>query len=346
VTALSASDLREALDFLGEAEAVTGPDPFPTELLDRFRELIRCEFAAYCELDRVEQQLLHYEGCANTRALDGAGVPDIDVYWCLREQHPSCWYQERTLDFSARKLSDFLTSRQLRRLEIYAEWFQPWGVEYELVAGLPAPLSHTKVFLFDSGRRDFSERDRILLDLLRPHLVALYRTARDRRLTIELMAAEETGTHFVVLGPGASIDFADAGARALLERYFEGEKNGRMPELVGAWLRRESTRVNGQGALLRPSRPLAVEGKPGRLLVRRVGWTLLILEEDVAVARLTRREREIIDHLAAGRSNLAIALTLSIAEGTVRKHLEHLYRKLGVTNRTEAVARFRQIRTG
>jgi DNA-binding CsgD family transcriptional regulator len=119
-----------------------------------------------------------------------------------------------------------------------------------------------------------------------------------------------------------------------------------MPELVGAWLRRESTRVNGQGALLRPSRPLAVEGKPGRLLVRRVGWTLLILEEDVAVARLTRREREIIDHLAAGRSNLAIALTLSIAEGTVRKHLEHLYRKLGVTNRTEAVARFRQIRTG
>lgn len=55
------------------------------------------------------------------------------------------------------------------------------------------------------------------------------------------MGAEETGDYLVVLGLRGSIDFADAGACALLKRYFEGEKNGRVPELVGAWLRREST---------------------------------------------------------------------------------------------------------
>jgi DNA-binding NarL/FixJ family response regulator len=44
-------------------------------------------------------------------------------------------------------------------------------------------------------------------------------------------------------------------------------------------------------------------------------------------------------HVAAGRSNADIARDLFVAEGTVRKHLEHSYRKLGVTNRMSAVAR-------
>jgi DNA-binding CsgD family transcriptional regulator len=51
---------------------------------------------------------------------------------------------------------------------------------------------------------------------------------------------------------------------------------------------------------------------------------------------LTRREREILDHLAAGATNAQIAKTLNISAATVRKHLEHSYQKLGVSNRTAA----------
>jgi DNA-binding CsgD family transcriptional regulator len=43
-------------------------------------------------------------------------------------------------------------------------------------------------------------------------------------------------------------------------------------------------------------------------------------------------------HVAAGRSNADIAERLCIAESTVRKHLEHSFRKLGVTGRLAAVA--------
>ena len=43
-------------------------------------------------------------------------------------------------------------------------------------------------------------------------------------------------------------------------------------------------------------------------------------------------------HVAAGRSNADIADRLFIAESTVRKHLEHSFRKLGVTSRLAAVA--------
>jgi DNA-binding CsgD family transcriptional regulator len=56
-------------------------------------------------------------------------------------------------------------------------------------------------------------------------------------------------------------------------------------------------------------------------------------------ASLTVQERRVLMHVAGGRSNAEIARELFVAPGTIRKHLEHSYRKLGVTNRVSAVAR-------
>ena len=53
---------------------------------------------------------------------------------------------------------------------------------------------------------------------------------------------------------------------------------------------------------------------------------------------LTVQERRVLQHVAAGLSNAEIAERLFVAPCTVRKHLENAYRKLGVTNRTAAVA--------
>jgi DNA-binding CsgD family transcriptional regulator len=47
----------------------------------------------------------------------------------------------------------------------------------------------------------------------------------------------------------------------------------------------------------------------------------------------TGREREIVDLLMEGKSNRQIAQALGIAEATVKKHLHHVYRKLGVRSR-------------
>jgi DNA-binding NarL/FixJ family response regulator len=51
---------------------------------------------------------------------------------------------------------------------------------------------------------------------------------------------------------------------------------------------------------------------------------------------LTRREREVLELIAAGRSNKRIARELGIAEKTVKTHVGHLMGKLGVTDRTQA----------
>ena len=58
---------------------------------------------------------------------------------------------------------------------------------------------------------------------------------------------------------------------------------------------------------------------------------------------LTSRELEVLGMLAAGRSNQAIADELVVTLDTVKKHVGHVLGKLGAANRTEAVARAREL---
>jgi LuxR family transcriptional regulator, maltose regulon positive regulatory protein len=58
---------------------------------------------------------------------------------------------------------------------------------------------------------------------------------------------------------------------------------------------------------------------------------------------LTGRELEVLQMLAAGRSNRAIASQLVVSLDTVKKHVSHILGKLGAANRTEAVARAREL---
>ena len=62
----------------------------------------------------------------------------------------------------------------------------------------------------------------------------------------------------------------------------------------------------------------------------------LSLEDRANDARLSPREKEILSHLVAGRSNKLIARHLSIAEATVKVHLKSVQRKIRVENRTQA----------
>jgi ATP/maltotriose-dependent transcriptional regulator MalT len=58
-----------------------------------------------------------------------------------------------------------------------------------------------------------------------------------------------------------------------------------------------------------------------------------------ARAALTRREREVLDLVAAGATNAAVAEALVVAPGTVKKHLDNVYAKLGVSSRAAAADR-------
>ena len=61
------------------------------------------------------------------------------------------------------------------------------------------------------------------------------------------------------------------------------------------------------------------------------------------VEPLSRRELEVLHIMALGRTNVEIARQLIVSPGTVKAHTASIYRKLDVANRTEAVARARQL---
>jgi DNA-binding NarL/FixJ family response regulator len=55
----------------------------------------------------------------------------------------------------------------------------------------------------------------------------------------------------------------------------------------------------------------------------------------VAVPRLSFRERQIIELIQQAKSNKEIAYELCLTVGTVKEYVYHIFRKLGVTNRTQ-----------
>jgi DNA-binding CsgD family transcriptional regulator len=81
-------------------------------------------------------------------------------------------------------------------------------------------------------------------------------------------------------------------------------------------------------------------------LVEQIGVRyLLLLEEQtlsalnsLEILGLSQRETEVLALVMQGKENKTIAAQLSIHNGTVRKHLENIYRKLGVGSRTEAIS--------
>ena len=64
-----------------------------------------------------------------------------------------------------------------------------------------------------------------------------------------------------------------------------------------------------------------------------------LTRESIGRFGLTHREAEILRLVAQGHTNKEVAARLYVSPLTIRTHLEHIYEKLGVGNRTEAVAR-------
>lgn len=98
-----------------------------------------------------------------------------------------------------------------------------------------------------------------------------------------------------------------------------------------------------------PREPLRVERDGTCLLVRHLceaDHCLLLLEErqtagefvSFAQDGLTRRETEVLQWVAQGKTNVEIGIILSMSSLTVKKHLQHIFEKLGVETRTAAVA--------
>jgi DNA-binding CsgD family transcriptional regulator len=97
--------------------------------------------------------------------------------------------------------------------------------------------------------------------------------------------------------------------------------------LVGIWANRTRPDFSAEELLL--AELLRPHLQAGEQAARRA----------VARAGLTSREREVIDLVTAGATNAAVAEALVVSPGTVKKHLDNIYTKLGVSSRAAAAER-------
>ena len=125
-------------------------------------------------------------------------------------------------------------------------------------------------------------------------------------------------------------------AQCWIKKYFPPSQSpDKLPVEVRRWLRK---------ALVR-SRTLQAKTDGDRLVISLVpgdpkGPHCLLFEEHTAWSftrkPLTRREAEVLFWVAQGKANWAIGKILKLSPATVRKHLQNIYTKLGVENRTAA----------
>jgi DNA-binding NarL/FixJ family response regulator len=158
--------------------------------------------------------------------------------------------------------------------------------------------------------------DVVVMDIAMPHLNGLEATRRIADTVLEcrvlvLTAREEE--RYV-------IDLLKAGATGYLPKTVD----------LGDLLKAIRAVARGESVL-----PPAVASVVVRYLTGEQG-----IEEDISP--LTDRELEVLDLVAAGLTNREIAQRLHISVRTVEAHLTHVYDKLGVCSRTEAVVRAMQ----
>ena len=333
---LSERDASALLRFVSDLHDLGEASPFPPRLLASLHELVPSSEVGYSELDPAAQasvlQVWHNPEGEDV-VVAGNGDPSDEeesrLWWRLRPTHPVCGYRQATRDWTTPyKTSDFATLREFRRTPIYDAFYRGL-LDHWLDVGLPATATRTRVFILTRhGGRDFDDRDKLVLDLLRPHLSARAEAVAAAERAAAALAdlergADDGATRVVLLSAQGVIDFVSPSARELLARYL-GAESGRVPHELLA---------RGEFLLERDGRRLQAR------VARTGGRHVLLLDErDMRIEGLTARERQILEHVACGKANDEIAFTLGIARATVAKHLERVYRKLGVPNRTAAAA--------
>jgi DNA-binding NarL/FixJ family response regulator len=81
----------------------------------------------------------------------------------------------------------------------------------------------------------------------------------------------------------------------------------------------------------------SVNGRPGNIILSVPRETIKSFEQQERSTLLSKRELEVLGLVSTALSNAQIATRLHLSEGTVKRHLTSIYRKLGAVSRVDAI---------
>ena len=272
--------------------------------------------------------------------------------------HPLVRFHAAHRDAGAHRISDSWSRARFEHSGLYSDYYRRLGIRS--VVAVPVHVDRDRLisFVLNRSTRDFSVSDCRVLDAVRFQLAAGYMAQEARERAQRTMAQlrellAQAGWAVIVLDRERRVLRSSERALRWLTQagLADGVLRGAwLPEPIDRWLRE---RLANPLALSDPG-PLALHAGKVKLKLHLViddaSLTLLLegaagetaLDEALA-PQLTPRERDILRWLGAGKRNGEIAQLLGISPRTVQKHLEHLFDKLGVENRTAAVLRALQL---
>lgn len=346
VFALSDRDAGAVLSLVGEINRAETVDEYADVTMQGMVELIPCIDASYNEMNLSARRI-------SFRAFPDPG--DLlehfqPVFARLMHQNPLVQHFHESGDTRAMMWSDFMTVDEIRNTELHREMFQSLGVDSQMAVTLPAPPGVVVGFAVNTGPDGFTERDRTVFNTLRPHLGHAYRVIQLRdELSTAQSELRSRGWTGVLADERGTVQAVTDDADELESNTGISLSNGEpLPEPL-------NTVFTGGVSAYRSSQP-AVRSRPVRLSEEADGVAAWHVPGPVAPhiamvktgvdtagrrlreAGLSPREIEVATELTEGGTNAAIANRLGIAEGTVRKHLERIYRALGVADRASAIA--------
>jgi len=226
---LSHRQIATLMGFVRDLYVPRDRERFISHLLGALPGVVPCELVTFNEADPVTRTSRSWLN--PTPALQWM----TDQIWNrLMHQHPFVRYQEGGGDPRPVRLSDLTTCRDLARTDLYNELLRPLASDYEVMMGLPHVPHTVNGVAVCRSRKDFSDREMLLLTLLHPHVVQADRNAEcvGRRLDeIRMLerGVEQLEHGLIVLDSKATVRLATTKARQWLSAYFPGRRLGSGP---------------------------------------------------------------------------------------------------------------------
>ena len=343
-TALSIRDFALVVEFLRNLSLETDAAALPLNMLRLLTRLVPAKYMTMTEVDPVLGQ-----STGHMFPADGWDIPDLmRRFQDQIHEHPVVQYAQRTRDGQAKAISDFLTVREFHQTQIYKKLFHQMGIEDQLSIGMVGGAGLFVGISFNRGRRNFSARDREILNLLRPHLLQAFLICRELQI-LRQREGNRRGTivdqlplGLINLNPQGRIDWETDTARQLLQLHYPDEADSihGLPHTVRLWWKSvKSAKQNQAPGQLRATRP----GYELRIRYCPVidGNAVLMLQENssshstvraIDEFALTDREKQVIHCILQGSLVPQVATELSISARTVEKHLERVFQKLNVNS--------------
>lgn len=350
------SDLHTVQEGLRELYARHDLDTLPRVILRFVNRLVCADLNAYNEIDSARRRII---GVFEPEALTAAAVaasPDWERYM---HQHPLVAHFRKHPNDAPRRITDFIDQADFEQTDLFRMVFVPMHVRYQVVTAIPVPAPLIAGIAQNRSKRNFTDRELALLDLLRPHLRQAYENAcLVTELTTEVTRLRHTldrmDRGLIVIDAQLRVRDASPAATRFIAEHLRGETlaAATLPDTLHRWVPAQVAALQQSASDPTPPTPLMLDTATGRLVVRLIAdprpdhfviviqhATRLTSSEPLQGLGLTAREADVLYGCVENQSRAEVGCALGISERTVQKHLENLYAKLNVTTRVAAVTK-------